>query len=284
MTADGGKKPSPESMTADAGKRPSPESMTAETGKTTPGALIAVLENRILMGHWAAGVRLPSERDLATEFAVSRPVIREVLRALQERGLIEVSPQRGSFVRRYTAENLMRPMYLAARAAGVTARQLMRARVMLETEAAGLAAVNATKRDRTDLLRVHQLFALSGDVHARARVDLTFHETIARASGNPVIHMMFTSIQDLTYGLMLRSLSDREVREAGEPLHTVILEHILDRDPDGAREAMRRHLGLAEEFYGPDMDANLAEVIEHRLASPATPSADDLMADLRSPS
>jgi GntR family transcriptional repressor for pyruvate dehydrogenase complex len=238
------------------------------TAAASPGALIAVLENRILTGHWAAGSRLPSERDLATEFTVSRPVVREALKALQERGLIEVSPQRGSFVRRYTAENLMRPMNLAARSAGVTARQLMRARVMLETEAAGLAAANATKQDRTDLLRVHQLFAQPGEPHARARVDLTFHETIARASGNPVIHMMFTAIQDLTYGLMVRSLSDREVREAGEPLHTVILEHILDRDADGAREAMRQHLDLAEQFYGPDMDANLAEVIEHHLATP----------------
>lgn len=235
----------------------------------SPGALIAVLENRILTGHWAAGVRLPSERDLATEFTVSRPVVREALKALQERGLIEVSPQRGSFVRRYTAENLMRPMNLAARSAGVTARQLMQARVMLESEAAGLAAANATKQDRTDLLRVHQLFAQPGEPHARARVDLTFHETIARASGNPVIHMMFTAIQDLTYGLMVRSLSDREVREAGEPLHTVILEHILDRDADGAREAMRLHLDLAEQFYGPDMDANLAEVIEHHLNTAA---------------
>jgi len=235
----------------------------------SPGALIAVLENRILTGHWAAGVRLPSERDLATEFTVSRPVVREALKALQERGLIEVSPQRGSFVRRYTAENLMRPMNLAARSAGVTARQLMQARVMLESEAAGLAAANATKQDRTDLLRVHQLFAQPGEPHARARVDLTFHETIARASGNPVIHMMFTAIQDLTYGLMVRSLSDREVRAAGEPLHTVILEHILDRDADGAREAMRLHLDLAEQFYGPDMDANLAEVIEHHLNTAA---------------
>jgi GntR family transcriptional repressor for pyruvate dehydrogenase complex len=242
--------------------------MTAAGGRTvSPGALIAVLENRILTGHWAAGVRLPSERDLATEFAVSRPVVREALKALQERGLIEVSPKRGNFVRQYTAENLMRPMNLAARAAGVTARQLMRARMMLESEAAGLAAVHATKQDRTDLLRVHQLFAQPGEVHARAKVDLTFHETIARASGNPVIHMMFTAIQDLTYGLMLRSLSDRDVREAGEPLHTVILEHILDRDADGAREAMHRHLDLAEDFYGPDMDINLAEVIEHSLAS-----------------
>lgn len=235
----------------------------------SPGALIAVLENRILTGHWAAGVRLPSERDLATEFTVSRPVVREALKALQERGLIEVSPQRGSFVRRYTAENLMRPMNLAARSAGVTARQLMQARVMLESEAAGLAAANATKQDRTDLLRVHQLFAQPGEPHARARVDLTFHETIARASGNPVIHMMFTAIQDLTYGLMVRSLSDREVRAAGEPLHTVILEHILDRDTDGARDAMRLHLDLAEQFYGPDMDANLAEVIEHHLSTAA---------------
>ena len=245
--------------------------------------MIATLEDRILTGHWAAGVRLPSERDLATEFAVSRPVIREALKALQERGLVEVSPQRGSFVRRYTAENLMRPMNLAARTAGVTARQLMRARLMLETEAAGLAATHATKQDRTDLLRVHQHLAQPGDVHARARIDLTFHETIARASGNPVIHLMFTAIQDLTYGLMLRSLSDREVRAAGEPLHTVILEHILDRDSDGAREAMRQHLDLAKDFYGPDMDANLAEVIEHQLAAPPaeTPPGDEVAPDLR---
>lgn len=234
----------------------------------SPDALVAVLENRILTGHWAAGARLPSERDLAAEFAVSRPVVREALKALQERGLIEVSPKRGNFVRQYTAENLMRPMNLAARAAGVTARQLMQARVMLETEAAGLAALNATKQDRTDLLRVHQLFAQPGEVPVRARVDLTFHETIAKASGNPVIHMMFTAIQDLTYGLMLRSLSDREVREAGEPLHTVILEHILDHDADGAREAMRQHLDLAKDLYGTDIDTNLAEVIEHSLAPP----------------
>jgi GntR family transcriptional repressor for pyruvate dehydrogenase complex len=259
--------------------------MTAGRGKTPSttnlGTLIAVLENRILTGGWAPGVRLPSERDLSTEFTVSRPVIREALKALQERGLVEVSPKRGSFVRHYTAEILMRPMNLAARAAGVTARQLMRARVMLETEAAGLAATNATKQDRTDLLRIHQLFAQPGNLHARARVDLTFHETIARASGNPVIHMMFTAIQDLTYGLMLRSLSDREVRAAGEPLHTVILEHILDRDPDGAREAMRRHLNLAEDLYGPDLDTNLAEVVEHQLAAPSadTPPGDHVTAD-----
>jgi DNA-binding GntR family transcriptional regulator len=68
---------------------------------------------------------------------------------------------------------------------------------------------------------------------------------------------------------MVRSLSDREVRAAGEPLHTVILEHILDRDTDGARDAMRLHLDLAEQFYGPDMDANLAEVIEHHLSTAA---------------
>ncbi|MGW4963538.1 hypothetical protein ACWEPL_40520 [Nonomuraea sp. NPDC004186] len=60
-----------------------------------------------------------------------------------------------------------------------------------------------------------------------------------------------------------------------------MLEHILDRGPDGAREAMRRRLGLTEEFYPP---ANLAEVIEHGLASPERPSADDLRADLRTPS
>jgi GntR family transcriptional regulator, transcriptional repressor for pyruvate dehydrogenase complex len=232
--------------------------------------VLSGMEDRLLHGEWAPGERLPSERVLAEEFGVSRPVVREALKALQERGFVDIRPNRGSFVRGYSADSLLHPMNLAARQAKVTARQLSVARRVVECEAAALAAENASKEDRSELLEIHSLFGRATDLIARARVDLSFHELLARASGNPVLHMMFTATRDLTFGLMVRSISDQHVREAGEPLHTTILERVLDRDADGAREAMRVHLALAEDYYGEDLDVPLLDVIQARLGWPIT--------------
>jgi GntR family transcriptional repressor for pyruvate dehydrogenase complex len=237
------------------------------------GELTAELERQLIAGEWAPGARLPSERELAERHNVSRPVVREALRSLHERGLIEVLPNRGSYVRGFSAHTVARQMHLAFRQIGVTPRQLTVARLMLECEAAELAATNAAAGDRERLLEAHQRFGRGGDLYARAAHDVAFHAEIARASGNPVIETMFASIRDVTYGLVLRSLSDREVRKAGEPLHTTILERILERDGAGARAAMREHLGLAHQLYGEDLDRPLFDVLAPLLGDdPAAPA------------
>jgi GntR family transcriptional repressor for pyruvate dehydrogenase complex len=237
------------------------------------GELTAELERKLIAGDWLPGQRLPSERELAELHNVSRPVVREALRSLHERGLIDVLPNRGSYVRQFSSQAIARQMHLALRQIGVTPRQLTVARLMLECETAELAAASASAEDRERLLDAHQRFGRGGDLYARAAYDVAFHAEIARASGNPVIETMFASIRDVTYGLVLRSLSDREVRKAGEPLHTTILERILERDGAGARAAMREHLELAHRLYGEDLDRPLFDVLAPLLGDDPAVSA-----------
>ena len=91
---------------------------------------------------------------------------------------------------------------------------------MLETYAARLAAANATDgRGRGDAALPRRHSPSPGHVLEQARLDLAFHALVVRASHNTVIETMYASITSLTFELMLRSLSDRQVRQAGLPLH-----------------------------------------------------------------
>jgi GntR family transcriptional repressor for pyruvate dehydrogenase complex len=151
----------------------------------------------------------------------------------------------------------------------VTARHLIVARRMLESEAAALAATNHNAEDSTRMTEVLTAFDATpeADPGKGARLDVAFHESIALASGNPVIQIMFGSIRVLTHGLVLRSLTDRYVRNEAAPLHRVILEAILAHDVPAARSSMEEHLVIAERHYGGDLDRPLTETLEQRAAT-----------------
>lgn len=239
--------------------------------------VLAALEQRLLAGEFPVGSRLPSERVLCDEYSISRPVIREVLSGLVERGYIEVYAGRGSFVRAAEASDISRPLNRAARRGAATARDLVTARSMLESTAAELAAQNA---DEAAIGRIREALAgheLANGVQSAAETDLQFHEAIAQASGNPLLVVMFASIREFVHALMLRSHSDRQVRNAGDPLHQVILEAIVNRDSVAARRSMAEHLRLALDFYGGDLDIPLVNVLENRgLNLPALRAADSV--------
>jgi len=225
--------------------------------------IVAALEEEIVSGHWPAGSRLPSERVLADTCSVSRPVIREALRALTERGLISVSAGRGSFIRALNPSMTAASVDLLARGGQVNARELIVARSMLEAETAALAALNRTDEQVQQMQDLLKVFARSA-MPTTAALDLAFHECIAIASANPVLQLMFGSIRNLTHAIMLRSLTDRKVAAEALPLHHVILMAIADQDPDEARRAMIEHIGTARKFYGPDLEIPLAEVLRTR--------------------
>jgi len=234
--------------------------------------IVAALEEDIVTGHRPAGSRLPSERALADTCSVSRPVIREALRALTERGLISVSAGRGSFVRRLDPSMAGASADLLARGGQVTARDLIVARSMLEAETAALAALNRTDEQLQQMQDLLEVVA-SSTMPITANLDLAFHECISIASANPVLQLMFGSIRNLTHAIMLRSLTDRKVAGEALPLHHVILNAIVDQDPDEARRAMVEHIGTARKFYGPDLDIPLAEVIRARAETSPSLSA-----------
>lgn len=237
--------------------------------------IVAALEEEIVSSRWAAGSKLPSERSLAQMLGVSRPVVREALQVLSERGLIQIVAARGSFVLDHKPTDNRASAELLARKGEVTASHLIVARTMLETQAAELAAVNRTDADLARMRQLLDAFAGASVVEA-AEIDLAFHEAIAMASYNPVIQVMFGAIRTLTHGVILRSLTDRHVTGEAVPLHDVIFEAIAAKDAEGAAKAMTAHLGSAKKFYGRDLDVPLAGVLDQR--ADLTPG---LAADLR---
>lgn len=211
------------------------------------------------------GARLPPERQLADRYAVSRPVMREVLRTLAERGRIESSPGRGTFVREAGMHDAARSLDAILRRQRPTPRAVLQARLTLERETAYLAVSHATDEDLVAIEVALNEFDASRDVMAQARADIRIHAAIARASHNPVLEIMFGSIAGLTHELMLRSLSDPLVSREGIPYHREIFKAIKRRKPQAARLAMERHLQVGMQTYGNDLDESLDVVARRKL-------------------
>ena len=227
--------------------------------------IASALAERVLSGELGADDRLPSERHLAVEFGASRQVVREALRSLVERGLIDVEPGRGAYVHGDNGPRRFPPLDLEYRRRGSTARHLSEARLMLETEAAVLAAQHAQAHDLAVLERTLDRLDASVTPLDRVRGDLAFHSALVAASHNPVIETMFGSIQGLTVELMVRSAGDPETVRRSGPHHRLLFEAIRDRDPEAARRTIRAHLGIAASTYGDDYDQSLDTTAAHAL-------------------
>lgn len=247
--------------------------------------LITTLTDDILDGRYPPGAKLPSERDLSDRYAMSRPMVREVLRSLAERGLIRILAGRGAYVRAAGSTDLAGPMDALARQNGATPRHLVEARAMLERQAAALAAERADPDDLAAMQAAVEAFDHARTVVERARGDLAFHALVAKASRNPVIETMFGSIAPLVLEMQLRSLDDPEVLHRGGPLHRVVLDAIRGRDGEAASAAMHDHVTLAYDLFGEDLDASL-EVIARRkvarLLGPGT-TLEDVIAQALAP-
>jgi GntR family transcriptional repressor for pyruvate dehydrogenase complex len=217
------------------------------------------ISDGIVSGDQHAGDRLPSERALAARYGVSRPLIREALRSVEELGLIETRPGRGTFIRSEAAPGVHRGVGVAILRRGATAKQLSEARLTLEGQAASLAATRATPEDLASLwVALERLEASESIEHVSN--DLAFHLGIAAAAHNPVIEMMLEAIAPQTVALMLRSVGDQEVMVRSQPYHRIALQAIERGDGEAARAAIHAHLTVASELYGGDFDRSVDDL------------------------
>lgn len=247
-----------------------------------PGATLSeVIEKTFASG--APGQRLPSERQLAEHFDVGRPLVREALRTLVERGVVEVQVGRGIFVRRVQPADAARPVDNLLRRQSVTPRQLTEARSMLEVEAARLACERATEDELERLGALVTTGQKLTDLLARVRNDVQFHLGVVRAAHNPVIETMFSAILRPTAQMMMRSLGDATVSREGVPYHEHLYLAIRDRDPEAAAAASRGHLLVGKRTYGSDFDVDVDVLANRQLGATTanpTPSLDELFATL----
>lgn len=189
------------------------------------------------------GERLPSERELSEQFGVSRTVIREAVRALATKGIVEVRSGSGVRVAAVdaAASESMR-LYLRGRGR-FDYRGVHEVRTMIEVQIAGLAAARSTTADIVHLTRICEKMAQpTDDVETMSRRDVDFHRAIAEATHNPLYLIMLDSIGDIMLEIRRATIGlPGRVMEALDA-HRLILARIRAHDTLGAGEAMREHL------------------------------------------
>src|SRR6266542_1075573 len=149
-------------------------------------------------GHLKSGDRLPPERDLAERFRVSRTSVREALRSLQSRGLIEIRAGEGAFVQDVSVEALIEPLALVILPHREAVGELFEARRLLEPAIAALAARRATRDELAEMERI--LEEQSKEVtQGRTGVaqDTALHSAIANSAHNRAITRIVSALMDL---------------------------------------------------------------------------------------
>lgn len=230
-------------------------SSTPDTRKLYQQVASTVMSS-ILSGKYRPGERLPSERDLAAAFKVSRPTIREAMIALEIRGLAETRHGSGIYVTDHP------PTQVGAGDLDIGPFELTEARRLFEGEAAALAATTITDERLDELERIVGEMV---DENARNQqewsADRRFHVAIARATRNTAIAAVIENLLDMRHKSPLCVyMLERAWRGGVQPRvseHRRILAALRKHDSKAARSAMRDHLARVIEdlFAATEPDA-----------------------------
>ena len=209
----------------------------------------ALLLETIVARGLQPGDRLPSERELGEQFGVSRTVIREAVRALAAKGVIEVRTGSGLRVAAVDASAVSESIGLYLRGGTVEYPKVHDVRRLLEVEIAGLAAERAHDADIARMRKLcEQMEAALDDVERASRLDLAFHRAIARATDNELYLLLLDSIGEALLEIRRSNLQSGAAAQT-MAAHRKIADRIAARDPAGARRAMEEHLDHVERHW-----------------------------------
>jgi GntR family transcriptional regulator, hexuronate regulon transcriptional repressor len=198
------------------------------------------LIEEIASGFYRIGARLPAERELALKYDVSRPTVREAIIALEVQGLVEVKIGSGAYVRRVPGQGDRLGF-------NITAFELTEARLLFEGEAAALAATQISNDELAEIEGLIDAIARENlEPDGAERADRNFHLAIARATRNTAIYEAIAHLWELRSTSPEAALLHAKARSASiKPVvveHSAVLTALQNRDPAGARAAMRAHL------------------------------------------
>lgn len=206
--------------------------------------IVSQIEKRIEAGDLKVGDRLPSERELAEQFAVSRTAVREAVKALRQKGLVEIRPGRGTFITNGTSDSVRSSLDMLMKMGSTKGSgNLVEVREILEPEIAALAATRITEEDIVAMQEAVSIMDTALDnVDLFVEADLDFHLALAEGTQNPIIPILMDSIIDLLRKQRKRIGLTAGGLQRGQVHHKRILEAVMRRDSDAARRAMQDHL------------------------------------------
>lgn len=213
--------------------------------------IVDQIEQQIVAGTLQTGDRLPPERDLATRFGVSRTAVREAVKALRQRGLLEVYPGRGTFVTNHSSQALHRSLGLAVRleqSKGVSS--LLELREMMEPTIASMAAERATEAQIDQLQNlIDEMDTVLTVPEAFIAADFNFHMVLAEATHNALLPTIMNSIVDLLQEQRSRIYKADGGQIRAQVHHRQILQAIENGNSDQAYAAMVAHLHQVREDF-----------------------------------
>lgn len=206
--------------------------------------IVQQIEESVLNGSLKPGDQLPAERELAQRLGVSRTAVREAVKALREKGLVEAYSGRGTFITDGTSHAARQSFDLMVKIGQQeSSTHLAELRLILEP---GIAALAAERIEEEYLAAMREAVAVMDraqkDPAAYIEADLDFHLAMAETVANPLILSLIDSIVGLLREQRIKIFNVEGGPQRGQVHHKRILEAMERRDPEMARNAMRAHL------------------------------------------
>ncbi len=210
------------------------------------------IEQRILSGELRRGDRLPTERELGEQFQASRTAVREAMKTLAQKGLVNMRPGRGTIVIDATSEAMQHSLGLMMKVGKEQSLgNLSEVRQILEPELAALAAKRATDKEiaaMQEAINIMDANLKNADGYIAA--DNDFHRALAKATQNTLILALLDSIVNLLSEQRKLIFAVDGGPERGQTHHKRILDTIISRNPEAAHKAMLAHLQQVREDTG----------------------------------
>lgn len=204
--------------------------------------IVEQIERHIVAGELKVGDQLPAERELAEQFGVSRTAVREAVKALREKGLVEIQVGRGTFVTNSAAGAVRHSLGLLLKVRNDFSK-LAEVREILEPEIAALAATRVDEENIAAMLKAIEIGETALDnSEIFVESDLDFHTALAEATQNSIIPALMDSIIDLLREQRKQTGNIEGSLARGQYHHKKILEAVIQRDPQAARQTMKDHL------------------------------------------
>jgi GntR family transcriptional repressor for pyruvate dehydrogenase complex len=225
-------------------------SVTKVQGANVADQIASQMITRIVEDDLEPRSPLPTESELSAAFGVGKSTIREAVRIVATKGLVEVAHGSGMRVAPRERWNVIDPQLVALMARDVTIGQLLEMRAILEPEIAAHAAERATSDDFDQMERI----IVASEAASRRpadylRLDLAFHDALAVAAHNAIYPIVMTSVSDLLIECRRRAAMDARQRVGGATDHRSLLEAVRTRDPDLARDRMAAHIASVAAWH-----------------------------------
>lgn len=209
---------------------------------TVAAQVINQLTDLIRNGHLKPGDKLPSERIMAEELGVSRPPLRESLRALEYAGVIETRYGDGIYVKSTDFPNASNPL-ISRLLNQYSLEEMIEMRKIIETAVVRLAVERASEEDVETLREIQKKTGeCMNDIAKFSECDFTFHSAIAEATRNSLLYSTVQTMRKMMHEFNEELLNDEQLRQEVWQQHGVIFDSIEKRNAAQAVKAMNKHL------------------------------------------